>query len=264
MSPAAAIPCRVCDATSHLAFSREVLRKYACGYYSCDRCGFLQTEPPHWLDEAYASAISDLDTGLLARNLRTARTLTPLLLWLFKRGDRFLDAAGGYGLLTRLMRDRGFDFRWSDKHCENLFARGFEAGHDETFSAVTAFEVLEHLVDPLAFLADALARSRDGTLLCSTELFEGKPPAPDAWWYYAFENGQHVAFYQRRTLQFLADRLGVRLLSRGSLHLFTRRGIGDTTFRLLTHPLCATLLAPLARPLRGSLTMSDHRQLARR
>jgi len=34
----------------------------------------------------------------------------------------------------------------------------------------------------------------------TTELFEGTPPAPSHWWYYSFETGQHIAFFQRRAL----------------------------------------------------------------
>jgi hypothetical protein len=40
-----------------------------------------------------------------------------------KKNGTFVDIGGGYGLLTRLMRDRGFDFYWKDPHCENIFAK---------------------------------------------------------------------------------------------------------------------------------------------
>jgi len=36
----------------------------------------------------------------------------------------FLDYAAGYGLFVRLMRDAGYNFRWSDLYCQNLL---FEA-----------------------------------------------------------------------------------------------------------------------------------------
>jgi len=80
---------------------------------------------PYWLDEAYGDAISVLDTGLIQRNLHIAERLAPLLYFLFDHKAPYLDVAGGYGMLVRLMRDIGFDFYWSDKYCRNLFAECF-------------------------------------------------------------------------------------------------------------------------------------------
>src|SRR5204862_8059305 len=106
-----------------------------------------QTDEPWWLAEAYATAIADIDTGLLARNLH-ARRIVAVFLHLAGAGTRpCLDWAGGTRALTRLMRDVGFDFRWQDRYCPNVHARGFEwdASLGAPF-ACTAFEVLEHLV----------------------------------------------------------------------------------------------------------------------
>jgi len=131
-----------------------VLSKYDCGFYFCDDCGVLQAENPHWLEEAYASPIASADTGVLWRNLYLAQLTSVVLYFLFDRRGRFLDAAGGYGIFTRLMRDIGFDFYWTDKYSPNLTARGFEAeaGPGAPYTAVTAFEVMEHLPDPVAFV----------------------------------------------------------------------------------------------------------------
>lgn len=97
-----------------------------------------------------------------------------------ERGEgQYLDAAGGYGMLVRLMRDLGFDFYWKDKYCDNLIARGFEYRPDlGPCRAVTAMEVLEHLSDPVAFVEEVLAAAGAQTLLFTTELYEGAPPRP--------------------------------------------------------------------------------------
>ncbi|MBK7438832.1 MAG: hypothetical protein IPK94_03535 [Saprospiraceae bacterium] len=47
------------------------------------------------------------------------------------------------------MRDYGFDYYWSDNYCQNLLARGFEAKQNEYFDAITAFELFEHILNPL-------------------------------------------------------------------------------------------------------------------
>ena len=120
--------CPICANPMHACFTARVLHKYPANYEVCGSCGFVRANEPHWLDEAYASAIAAADTGLVGRNTMLADKIAGALYWATNahgRG-RYLDAAGGYGMLTRLMRDSGFDFYWSDKHCQNLLATQFE------------------------------------------------------------------------------------------------------------------------------------------
>ena len=241
-------------------FTRRVLRKYDVGYHWCRSCGLLQTEEPYWLDEAYGAAIGELDTGLVQRNLWISRVLAGILYFSFDRQGAYVDVAGGYGLLTRLMRDVGFDFRWSDKYAPNLLARGFEARPGRPHEAVTAFEVLEHVRDPVGFLGEALARWKAGSVLFTTCLYEGEPPDPETWWYYAFEGGQHVSFFSARTLAAVAERLGLRLHSHGEFHMLTDRPIGALRYRILTGRL-SRAVGPYVTRRMGSRTWSDFREL---
>ena len=118
--------CRLCGQTAALAFETRVLRRHRARYFLCSFCGYLHSEEPYWLEEAYRTPISIPDTGVVQRNLVNAWRLSALLFCIADAKGRFVDLAGGYGLLTRMMRDNGFDFYWSDRYCENLFARGFE------------------------------------------------------------------------------------------------------------------------------------------
>lgn len=216
-------------------FEQRVLHRYEVTYFACSNCGLVQTESPYWLDEAYSNAIADSDTGIIVRNSSIARKLSAIIYLCLDRDGTYLDSAGGYGLLARMMRDAGFDFYWHDEYAENLFAKGFQqADMPSTPVAVTAFEVLEHVVDPRAFLEDALSSTSTGTVVLSTELFAGAPPLPGDWWYYMPETGQHISFYQRRTLEELARQLGVNLYSNNDLHVFSRNPISDRKFRLAT------------------------------
>ena len=160
--------CPICFAYMRPCFEAQVLRKYLAQYEVCGQCGFLRAHQPHWLEEAYSSAIADADTGLVMRNVSLAFKVASTLFWVFgERGDgRYLDAAGGYGMLTRMMRDLGFDFYWSDPHCENLMARGFEYSDAlGSCEAVTAMEVMEHLTDPLTFVETTLSDSGSDSLI---------------------------------------------------------------------------------------------------
>jgi hypothetical protein len=236
-----------------------VLGKYDASYYFCQECGFLGAAEPEWFEEAYGSAIAKMDTGLLVRNITLARRCVPVMYELLKKDRRNalgLDYAGGYGVFTRLMRDAGFNYFWADKYAPNLFARGFEYDLiDEDCAVVTAFEVLEHATDPVGLVREALDLANPDTFLFTTELFDGPPPDPDEWWYYAFETGQHVSFYQQRTLERIATQLGRIFTSHKGLHAFSRKPI----HRLLKlgGGRLSHLLDPLVRRRLNSRTFSD-------
>lgn len=224
----------------------------------CAGCGFLQVHGPHWLPQAYDQAITTLDTGLVARNVGMAAVLEALLPALNRVPGRWLDHGGGVGLLVRLMRDRGFDFRWADAHATNMLARGFELAPGEVCHGVTAVEVLEHLEQPLEFIARALAGAGARTLIFTTELYAGDPP--EDWWYYAEEAGQHIAFYRHDTLVAMARQMGLILHSHRGLHMLTDRPISAFAFRWRIGRW-GRLLARLRRFARPSLIMADHAAL---
>lgn len=256
--------CSVCLGMTKVCFTAQVLGKHTAQYLVCDDCGFLAAREPHWLEDAYSRVIVRADTGLIMRNISLASKVAGVLYWLLgERGQgRYLDAAGGYGMLTRLMRDVGFDFYWSDKYCENLLSPGFEYRQElGACQAVTAMEVLEHVTDPIAFIRETMAFSGADTVLFSTELYQGTPPAPGTWDYYAFSAGQHIAFYQRRTLAVMADRLGLSCASANGLHIFSRGAVSDMLLHAVTSPLVAKVNKYWVRLALGSKTVSDHRML---
>src|ERR1035441_1432524 len=144
--------CKVCEAPTAAFGETDVLRKYRIQYFRCERCGFIQTEAPYWLEEAYSSAIARQDVGIMQRNLINCELTSAVLNLLFPGVTSCVDYGAGHGLLVRLMRDRGFNFFWSDLHATNDYARGFEIQEGETFDFLTAFEVLEHLANPVSDL----------------------------------------------------------------------------------------------------------------
>ena len=222
-----------------LLFKARVLSKYDVAFYRCTETGFIQTEEPYWLEESYASAITKLDVGLVMRNQNLVNVACPILLRYFNHQGRFLDYAGGYGLFTRMMRDKGFDFYHTDPYCQNLFAEFHDLkdlADGSKFEVITAFEVLEHLPDPLPEIKSLLATGEN--LLFSTELVPEKITTPEDWWYFSLETGQHVSFYTKEALQHIASQLGVHFYTDGKgVHLFSKNGLAGNPFEpVRTHP----------------------------
>jgi hypothetical protein len=250
-------PCRVCGGRSHFAFRQPLLGREV-DYFDCPVCGYLQTESPTWLEKAYASAINILDTGILFRNrLNTGRVIMTLLSLGSLHGT-VVDHAGGYGILVRLLRDAGVDARWRDKYCDNLLARGFEAD-DGRCDLMTAFEVLEHLVDPLLELKCMLEKAP--TVLLSTELIPPGDAPPVDWWYLQPEHGQHIGFFRPLTLKWMARELGYHHASDGrSLHVFSKARV-PWHWSLLQRAVAAAPL--IARARLRSRTMLDFEHLRR-
>jgi hypothetical protein len=217
-------------------FEATALLKHKVSFYECVQTGFVQTEEPYWLEEAYSSAITKLDIGLIYRNLQISDKFSRVIPLHFNAKKKFLDFAGGYGMFTRLMRDKGFDFYHSDIYCENIFAKNFDASSlaaDTRFELLTAMEVFEHLVNPVNEIAPLFNHSDN--ILFTTELI----PASfknniKEWWYCSFETGQHVSLYTEESLRFLAKKFGYNFYTDGHmLHLFSKKSFSKNPFHVL-------------------------------
>lgn len=252
--------CCICNSLVKNIFSSNLLQKYSVEYFKCTHCGYVQTEEPYWLQEAYESSINHSDTGMIMRNLWLRNVATTLIYFLFDNKGRFLDYGGGYGVFVRLMRDAGFEFYWQDKHTENLFAKGFEFPESEkiTMELLTCFEAFEHFVDPLAELENLLSISRN--ILLTTEFIPEPIPPPGEWWYYGVEHGQHIGFFQKKTFEFLASKYNLNFYTNGqNIHLLTEKKLLPSIFKWMTK--VSKFITPLIQKRMKSLTWIDYEKL---
>jgi hypothetical protein len=224
--------CKICDSPVKVIFHASVLKKYNVEYSQCTECGFLQSETPFWLEEAYQYPINKSDTGLVLRNMEYSKVAAVLLYYFFDEKGIFLDYAGGYGLFTRVMRDYGFDYYWQDPYAINMHAAGFEFKDTlKPVELITSFESFEHFVDPVSECTKMLDLSTN--FLFSTELLPLPSPQPGEWWYYGFEHGQHISFYTEKSLIKLANIFDMNYYRCGALHLFTRKNINRRKLYIL-------------------------------
>ena len=250
--------CKICGNNSAPIFTKKVLAKYDVTYYKCNTCCFIQTEEPYWLNESYSNAINASDIGLISRNVVFSEIVTSLFkVCKFNTTAKYLDYGGGYGMFVRLMRNNGFNFYWSDEYCENLYATKFKAidlpVNERKFEVLTAFEVFEHLANPVEDIKKMLTFS--DSLLFSTELHSNDIDKIKDWWYVGAEHGQHIAFYHIKTLEKICEKEGLNLYSHKSLHLLTKKKINSKLFKLSTTYQLARIINTLFMP--KSLIQAD-------
>lgn len=254
--------CKICGQEVKPCFKSLVLNRYNVQYYKCVNCGFIQTESPYWLDEAYNSAIANQDIGLLNRNLVIAPILSCVITYFVDKRGKFIDYGGGYGVLTRIMRDKGYDFYRYDTYCENIFAKEFDykaPNISPDYELLSSFEVFEHLADPTSELEKMLTWSDN--IFFSTEIQPDKLNSPDDWWYIVPETGQHIAFYTLKSLQILGEKFGLNFYTNGAtLHLFTKRKLNKFIVKSILKYRIAKFL-DLALLNKKSLLISDYNSI---
>ena len=218
--------CLICSNNSNKLFSELVLNKYDVAYYKCSYCGFIQTQQPYWLNEAYDKAITNTDIGLLSRNIDLHKIAYDLIIKICDYKRKFLDYGGGYGILVRLLRDKGLDFYRQDIFCENIFAVNHDiedlSEEDRQFELVTCFEVFEHTDNPHELL-DTLATYAPNILISTLLIPNHAVLSADEWWYISPHTGQHISFYTEHSLSIIAKKHNLHFYTNGqNLHLFTK------------------------------------------
>lgn len=213
--------CRLCGGSLGFQFKATVLARHSVDYLSCADCRSLQTEPPHWLAEAYASNLADLDTGAAQRcfvNLGASHMVARL----FGLAN-IIDFGGGDGLHTRLLRDHGFNAHVEDAHARPGYAQGFSSPDFETPDLITAFEVMEHFANPAHDLDQIFARGAKA-VLASTARWHGEGAD---WWYLTPTTGQHIFFYSEAAIALIARQHGYVLAHSGNYLLFLRPALAS-------------------------------------
>ena len=213
--------CKICDKKTNHIFNAKIMGNRIVKYYQCPNCFFMQTEEPFWLNEAYSDAIADADLTILERGYKNTIILNQILKAVGHNNSTILDYGGGYGILTRLMRNLGYNFLWYDKYASNIFAKGFEYTNQK-IDLITCFEVFEHFVNPIQEIENLLKISNE--LIITTNIYddEGNVPPP-SWSYYTFCSGQHISFYSKKTFEYLAQKYNLNYVKINKCwHIFTK------------------------------------------
>lgn len=246
--------CRAC-ASPTSAHQTVRIRGAEVALHRCADCGLFEFPDPGWLAAAYSDPISEIDTGLPARCFYVAQAAEAIIRAQGLGGRQLLDYGGGYGLLTRLMRDRGLDMRHHDPFARNLFAQGFDGDPGADYGAITMVEVFEHLTEPLALLRSLSPHAE--MVIVSTQLVPAGLTDLSQWWYLIPELGQHVTFYTPRSLTEIGRRSEFRLASDGvGIHVFYRGRLNRLARLVLRDTRTAGVIARALRLRAGAKSLS--------
>ena len=232
------LSCKICNGKR---FNQEhtfkIINKFKTQLLICKNCGFQKfSNPNNWIDLAYSDAIASTDTGIVKRCLLNAKLITSYLTFNCKMHNS-LDWGTGSGLYVRLMRDKGWNTFGYEPIANPILAKGFSSNSLEYFSKnfnfqlITAFEVMEHIEDPLAFLKQVL--NLTDTLIFSTLLVDKN--FDKDWWYYSTDTGQHISFYTKESLKYMSEHLNCFYLSirTNDYHIFTKSRRNYLIFKLI-------------------------------
>jgi hypothetical protein len=250
--------CKICESGTLDFGKATVMGKHVASYRRCESCGFIFASDPYWLAEAYSSAITCTDMGIVSRAESCSLATKAVIDFFYHSSTTFLDYGAGYGMFVRRMRDLGYNFSAYDISCRNMFSEEFalDSLEDKHFDLTTAFEVLEHLENPLSVIETIFSHSDH--FLATTEIVPSPIPHLEDWWYFAPEHGQHISFYTRKTLNLIAEKNKRFFYSNGNLHLFSVKPINDFVFRKATRTRSTQWLGLWRR--RKSLLEEDFRK----
>ena len=247
--------CRCCE--NHIAnkiFSEKIFKKEVA-YFECDECKYVQTEEPTWLEEAYTNSINDSDTGIMLRNLSNVPLVMATMTLMHNRNSAIVDYSGGHGFLVRLLRDMGVNALWDDPYSKNLVAKGFEYKNNAKAIMVTAFESFEHFIRPCEEMVKLINIAPN--ILLTTSIIPNPTPNPLDWWYYGLDHGHHIGFFRLKTLQYIANKFNLYLISDGhSRHFFSKQKYSYHSWRILM--ILAHVIPKLFSIGMKSKTWEDH------
>lgn len=190
----------------------------------CTRCGLIYASPRPGEEELLSSYKAVVDQTYVAeldgRVLTFQRSFNELSELLSPRG-RLLDIGCHIGMFLKVAQGNGWECyglepsRWATQYGREQLGVNIKLGtlgngafERESFDAVTMWDVIEHLTDPLNQLREIWRILKPEGLLCLTTLDIGSPFARlmgRRWWWLM---EMHLYYFARRTITAMLGEAG--------------------------------------------------------
>jgi SAM-dependent methyltransferase len=198
-------------------------------YWGCSACRFRFATPP--INPNLANTLDGYEKAYLQyleADASDAANFASLYQWM-KRfgpldGKRLLDVGAGSGKFVRFLRARGVDAHGIEPS-RALFDRflGKEAAFTcamldryrstaPAFDIVTAFDVIEHVPDPVGFLGDVAALLEPGGVFFASTPNVGSFPAKVFGRRWHFYYPYHLSYFEPRSLARAAEPHGLHIV----------------------------------------------------
>lgn len=242
------ITCEICSGASSAWLTVNGYRHYRCG---CCKHVFVWPRPDQSvLHNVYANDGYYADAEQqVARLLKQARQRLGRLEEIAARkglARKLLEIGCADGQFLRVARSRGWDVAGVERsHALALRARlnanapiheGLVEDLDasETFPVIYAWEVLEHMLDPGAFLASMARRlSPEGVLALSTPMIDGLVAGFMGSRYPMIMPPEHLSLFSRRSLTLLGGKSNLEVIHFSSFSHIGTRSLASGLSRIL-------------------------------
>jgi len=261
------ITCPLCNQST---FSR-LFEKKGRGFWRCESCSLEKIHPQPTLQELgeyYEGSFRDgmYKTFTSAEQMKkmTAQQRLKEISPHVNITGTWLDVGCANGEFIHYLKEKGYDaegLELSEHAVNQAKERGLKArtgtmealGVDEKFEGITAFDVIEHVLDPLEFLQQAVAHLKPGGTLAMTMPNKASflcKLMGKRWYFYIPE--EHLHYFDANIMRKLFAKVGLKTVFMGASRKPLTFDYGLTQFAEF-NPLIYKMLNALAVVLPKSL-----------
>jgi 2-polyprenyl-3-methyl-5-hydroxy-6-metoxy-1,4-benzoquinol methylase len=231
------IRCNTCDLVQleELPDSVQLDSLYADGYFEGDAgtAGYAEYKKQ---EEEYLSTF--------AEEIRRIQT--------FRKTGTLLDVGCGFGYFLRKASEAGFDaygidlsaeaVREAERHSPGRVFHGtidnIDALSSRKFEVIFASHLIEHILEPHAFVANLVERlSENGILVFVTPNVQSWLARVSGKRWVSFKIPEHVAYYQPKTIRRLLESAGLEVIATDAAYQYYRLPFLMSKIRDLVDPI---------------------------